>query len=210
MKIGFLGILFFTVLLLCSCSEDDSVMPSYRQDLAELTTDASGRGQQLLLDNGTVFQIENNVSGLVPDTLYRIFALYTMSGNSQVIVEGARSVLSPFPLDRREVNLKTAPVELKALWKSARYINFLVGVKTGGGEQTFGFVNHGIVKVSEGISKLSLELFHDQKTDPLYYTQDTYLSCPIYQYADTLKAGADSVEMKVSTTDGVKIKSFVY
>ena len=210
MKIGILGTLLFTTLLFFSCVEDDAVMPAYRQDLAELTTDGTGRANQLLLDDGSVLKIENNVLGLVPDTLYRILALYTISGSSQVTMEGARSIISPFPADAYEIDLKTAPVELKALWKSARYINFLVGVKTGGENQTFGFVNHGIVKGSGQISKLSLELFHDQKDDPLYYTQDVYLSCPIYQYADTLETGVDSVEIKLNTMNGVQTRSFLY
>ena len=196
-------------LLLCSCEEDHDPMPAYQQRLAELTTDVSGKGVSLSFDDGEVRQIQNSVSGLVSDTVYRILALYIENGNS-VQLQAARSVISPLPIEANKIEIKTDPLELKALWRAPRYINFLVGVHTGGGEHTLGFINHGVESLPNGVNKLKLEVFHDQMDDTSFYTQETYLSCPLYPFAERLTAGKDSVEIKVQTWKGSITQSYLY
>ena len=64
-------------LLFVACEEDEPMTPPYRQEIADLPTDARGEAQQVCLDNGTNLQLETTLSGLRPDTLYRVRVLFT-------------------------------------------------------------------------------------------------------------------------------------
>ena len=199
-------------LMLCACEDHQQALPAYRQDLAELTTDLTGRAYRLSLDDGSVRKIQNTVSGLVPDTVYRILALYLDAEEGKTVtLQGANTVFSPLPVEEDQLeDMKTDPLEVKSLWPCKRYINLLVGIKTGGGQHALGFIDHGLDTTATGTHKLKLELFHDQKGDTQFYTQNAYLSCPIYPYAGSLVEGQDSVELKVNTFKGVITRRFLY
>lgn len=203
-----LGLLFILALTFGSC-EDEHYMPAYTQDLAEMTTNVHGMAKMLIFDDGRKMKIVNQLGGLTPDSLYRIRALYVPTEDG-VELRGAQLVVAPLTLRMDPLLVKTEPVELKAIWGSPRYVNMLLGVKSGGGSQMIGFIENGIVEMADGIKKLSITLFHDQIDDPLYYTQDVYASCPIYPYAYDLVSGRDSVEMIIHTFKGITRKSFLY
>lgn len=201
--------LLFVASLICSSCEDDEILPPYTQDLAELITDAYGEARTLVLDDGRKLPVVNQVGSLTPDTVYRIRAMYVPVEDG-VKLTAAQTTVSPFPVEMDAEHLQTDPVELKSIWGSARYVNMLVGLKTGGSSQMLGFVDGGITVLANGVKKQQIIVFHDQIEDPLYYTQEIYLSCPIYQLADKLERGRDSVEMAIPTFKGVVRKSFLY
>ena len=209
MRSKLLGFLLLASLFSVSC-DDEEVLPAYRQDLVELTTGADGIVNTMFFDDGSSMKVLNKVGGkLTRDSLYRVRALYWVTEEG-VELQSAQVLVSSYPVPREYLPLKTDPVELKSSWGSRRYINFLLGIKTGGGKQVFAYVDNGIEVFNNGKKKLKLELYHDQQVDPLYYTEDAYFSCPIYHYEDKLEHGKDSVEFTLCTFDGLKKKSFLY
>ena len=208
MRKSLFALFFLASLAFTSCDEDE-IMPSYTQDLAELFTDAHGNARKLIFDDGREMSVVNHFGNLTPDTIYRIRALYLPSEKG-VQLTAAQSVYSSFPVEIDVNIMQTDPVELKSWWSCPRYINMSLGLKTGGGSQMIGFRDNGIEEFPSGIKKKSITLFHDQIEDPAYYTQDVYLSCPIYHLEDKLKRGRDSVEMIIHTFKGVRKKSFLY
>ena len=202
------GLLFIASLICTSCEEDE-VLPPYTQDLAELVTNAFGEARTLVFDDGRKLPIVNKLGNLTPDSIYRIRAMYVQVENG-VQLTAAQTTVSPFPIEMDEGQVKTDPMELKSIWGSPRYVNMLVGMKTGGGSQMMGFVDKGIEVLPSGIKKQRIVVFHDQTEDPSYYTQDVYLSCPIYHLSNKLEHGRDSVEMIVQTFKGISRKSFPF
>lgn len=208
MRKGLLGLLLTALFAFTSC-EDDEIMPAYTQELVELVTDASGDARKLVFDDGHQLAIMNHVGNLTPDSIYRVRAMYIPTDNGAEL-RAAQLVVSSFPVEMDSAMVQTDPLELKSIWGSPRYVNMLVGVKTGGGSQMMGFVDQGVSTLPGGIRKQHIALFHDQTEDPLYYTENVYLSCPTYHLSDSLIHGRDSVEMVIHTFKGIIRKSFLY
>ena len=202
------GLLFIASLIYTSC-EEDQVLPPYTQDLAELVTNAYGEARTLIFDDGRKLPVVNKLGNLTPDSIYRIRAMYVPVENG-VQLTAAQTTVSSFPIELDAAGMQTDPVELKSIWGSPRYVNMLVGLKTGGGAQMIGFVYNGIEVSADGVKKQHIVVFHDQIEDPTYYTQDIYLSCPVYQLSTELEHGRDSVEMTIHTFKGITRKSFPY
>ncbi len=201
-----LGILFGCT----ACEKDEeSILAAYRQDLAEISTDIVGKTALILRDDGTRLPILNPRGGLTPDSVYRVIALYTETTDG-ALLSGFSSVLSPLPRAFREESVRTDPIGLTAIWHSGRYVNLLLALKTGGGAHYFGFIDRDIVRTHDGKLKARIELYHNQNGNPLYYTREAYISCPVWGYADRLMAGRDSVELSVNTFSGKTTKTFPF
>lgn len=203
----FLGLLGGLVLAACS---EEKVMPAYREDLAELFTDAGGTAAFLRFDDGRERWVSSRLEGLVPDTLYRVQVLYVDEGRAAVL-QGVRKVLSDFPLKGNGgEDFPSDPLSLKSAWLAPRYLNLQVSVKTGGGQQRFAFVERGVQEYPDGKKTLTLELCHEQMGDPLYYTKEVTLSCPLYGYAGSLSGGCDSVKLLLPDFGGRQERTFPY
>ncbi len=202
----FLGFLF--VFAACD-KEEESPLAAYRQDLAEVFTNFVGKTTHLLRDDGTKLSILNPQGGLTPDSAYRVIALYTESPDG-IVIRGLSSVLSPLPREFREESVRTDPLGLTAMWRGGRYVNLRLALKTGGSAHYLGFIDRDIVRTHDGKLKACIELYHSQNNDPLYYTRETYVSCPVWGYAERLQAGRDSVELSVNTFSGKVIKTFLF
>lgn len=202
--------LLLSVGLIVACGDDEHPLPSYRQDLAELRTDNSGVARQLYLDDGTAWVLENPVGSLPADTVMRIYALYEKSEH-KVLLYGAQSVFSPFPEQISADSMRLDPLKVKAVWRNGyRYVNMLLTRSTGGGKQYFAFANSAIRQLSHNVRMWTITLYHYQGDDPMYYSADSYLSCPTFHYADSLRQGIDSVEIIIPTYDGLYRRSFLY
>lgn len=198
------------VFCFAACEEEEQALPPYKQDLAEIYTAHDGRAKSLVFDDGRTRIVYPTIGGFPADTVLRIQVLYEENGENVRLVQAAH-VFSPFPIQMHPDSIKRDPLKVKTAWRtSSRYVNLLITRKTGGKSQTFAFVNKGIQKNSEGKRKWTLELYHDQGADPLYYSEDHYFSCPTHHYADSLQQGIDSVEIIVPTQQGAYRKAFLY
>lgn len=204
-----LWVLLAALCLLSACEEDEEILASYRQDLAEIVTDASGGIVRLLLDDGTALPVLNVKSGFPEDTLMRVFALYT-ENEAGATLNRLSNVLSSLPRTFEETAVRRDPVGLTAIWRGGRYVNLLLALKSGGNSHYFSFVDRGIVPMEGGWQKACIELYHDQNKDPLYYTREVYVSCPLWAYEGKLESGRDSVEFVLRTFEGDFVKTLPY
>lgn len=204
------------VLTLCAfglsaCSGEDDVALSYRQDLSEILTDADGIVRYLVRDDGDTLAITNGAlrAPMTADTAYRVRALYVLDdGGAEVYT--LTQVFSPNPVQMSEGAMRRDPLQLEALWRGGAYVNFLVTYKSGGVTHAAAFVDRGIAACSDGSRLLRLELYHDSNDDPDYYTQQLYMSCPLYRYAGQLTPGRDSIEVTLTTYDGTAVHRLPY
>lgn len=202
-----LKLLFAAALVLpTACSDDDTPIASYHQDLAELLTDATGCATTLVTDAGDTLKITNASvwNGLKTDTVYRVQTLYLLNDGGAELTQAA-SLISPRPYRFDPDSITRDPLTLDAAWRGGRYLNLLVSIKSGGGSHAFSFADCGTDTLATGQRLLHLQLIHRQGNDPLYYTRQAYLSCPLW--ATDLQPG-DSVEIAVTTFDGVVTRRF--
>lgn len=187
-----------------SCEDDeDLVLPPFRFDLCEVTADAQGVITKCQWDDGRVLHASNHYgTSFRPDTLYRVLLGYLLKDN-RVAVQQVLPLLSPHPRPMSSEAVRTDPLRLVGIWTSSRYLNLRVGIPRAGTKtHYFAFVDRGIVTLDNGKRSLQLLLHHDAKGDAPYYMEETYLSCPLYSYADRLRPGVDSVVMVVRTLQG--------
>ncbi len=183
--------------LLFSCSEDSDALQSYRQDLAELRTAPDGVASNLWLDNGTSIRLLNPVRQLTPDSVYRVYALYTLQPEGASLAS-CSLVHSPKPIVVPSEKQTTAPLTVLAAWKSERYANFLLRLKTkAGARHSIGFHIEKAEVSATGRTTLHLRLMHDDQSAPQHYSSETYVSCPLYDIAPV-----DTVKIMVNTFDG--------
>lgn len=195
-----------------SCSDDDGeTAPPYVTTLGELLTGAGGKAVTFIPDGYTPRNVTSTHSGLAADSLYRVMvrALYTEENN--VHLQQVAAVLSPMPRHIAEEKQKCDPVEVLALWGSGRYVNMRLALHTATEPHAFAFIEKGIEELPDGTRCLRLHLYHDRGNNPEYYTRETHLSCPIYQYADVsrpeeqrLRKGQDSVYFTITTYHGAQ------
>ena len=202
------SILVFT---LAACSDDDGEpLAADVRTLAEVTTDASGQAATVTPDGGSALRVTNKVSGLVRDSLYRVQALILPDNEGGAAVRQLAAVLSPFPREVAEDKRRYDPVDVLALWSTGRYVNMRLALRTATEPHAFTFVEEGTDNLPDGTRRLRLHLYHDRGGNPEYYTRETYLSCPLFHYADVLRAGTDSVYFTVTTYAGERTLRICY
>lgn len=197
------------MVLSVSCGDDEEILAAYRQDLVEVVTDGTGAAAELLLDDGTRLSFARRRQGYVPDTVYRMRALYTLQDGT-ADVSALVPVLSPLPHAYAPQAVRTDPVGVSALWRGGRYVNFRLDIKTAGGAHYFGFIDRGCRQNAAGGLTQQVELLHNQNADPLHYTREVWLSCPLFGFAESLRPGEDSVEVTVRTFSEQTRRSFLY
>lgn len=195
--------------LLSACSDDASPMPSYREDLVCLHTDATGVIGEMRCDDGQTYRVSNVKGGLRPDSTYRALALFTHeSGSDAVWLTDYATLLAPEPR-RFQGSVKRDPLSVVACWKSGEYVNLRLQVKGSNGvAHYFGFHEADVRTNPAGGKTLGIQLVHNQNNDPLYYSRETYLSLPLDSYADRYVSPADSIELTVATFSGDYVNRF--
>lgn len=198
-----MGVIVSSSSLLASCSDsDDDPVADYVENLGELLTGNDGVATHFRLDDGTVYEVVNNLSNLAPDSLYRVVGLYVLDNARRVRFSSLSQITSPRPVFMSSERVKEDLLDLVSAWKKPRYFNFVLRLKTGGNSHYLGFVDHGIEQRTSGQRVWHLSLYHDQNDDPLYYSREVYASCPLYHKADSLLPGRDSVYFSLQTFEG--------
>ena len=195
--------------LLASCSDNASPMPSYREDLVCLHTDASGVIGEMRCDDGQTYRVSNVKGGLRPDSTYRALALFTHeAGSDAVWLTDYASILAPRPMKFRN-NVVRDPLSVVSCWKSGGYVNLRLQLKgTNGVAHYFGFHEADEHTNPAGGKTVSIQLIHHQNQDPLYYTRELYLSLPLDSYVENHTGPTDSIEVNVVTFSGDYVRRF--
>lgn len=204
---------FVAVLLTAiSCSDDEKTMAPYVEELACLVTDANGQAVSFISDNGATYGLSNTVSGLRPDSTYRVLALFTKDTVQHTVwlTDYAR-VLAPEPAAYKAQAAVYDPVGITSVWKGGGYVNLHLALKaTYSGTHYFGFNLLNTTTSPSGVRTAHVKLIHSQNNDPLYYTREGYLSMPLSKLSQNFSAGTDSVSLAVETFDGEKKYKFAF
>jgi hypothetical protein len=197
----------FSVLSL-SCSDDDGgIAPSLRSEFVCAHTDASGCVSSVVTDDGEAYAVGQTIRTNVADTVYRCVCTYELDGERNASVYSLSHIYSKFPYPKDSFEkLPDAPLVLQSVWKSGGYVNFILGVlTTGNGEHAYAFCEECVEVDAEGVKTLKVSLLHERPAeDEESYTQDVYLSMPVYGYAGRF----DSISVSVPTYQGKK--TFVF
>ena len=188
-------------LAVTSCSSDDEAhMPNYIVDLVEIDTNKDTLVTVIRTDNGTTYNVTQTIVASTPDTTYRCFCSYAVS-DKQLTIYSLSLIFSEFPIKAEEFKLRpTDPVKFVSCWKSGRYLNLKIGVKTTDTDyHKYAFSEDSII--TKGTSKtVFFTLLHQRPdNDNESYTKDTYLSIPISSYTD-----CDSFAISVNTYEGLR------
>lgn len=198
-------------IVLTACSEDEAIAPAYREDMAELLTDAAGAPAWLVPDGGDTLRIVSGgrLSGMEPNQVCRVRALYVLTAGGAAVSDVVR-VLTPVPRHYAVAQIVTDPVRVVAVWRGGRYLNFRLSVPTSGGGQVFGVADEGTTLLPSGGRLLRLVLIHDQGNDGDYYSREVYLSAQLSGYTGTLIPGRDSIEVRIRTYGDDFVRRYPY
>lgn len=186
----------------CSNDEADDILADYKYVLCEVTTDANRHLATLRYDDGSERTITTDAEASTPDSLYRVEALVLEDPDGQHVALGGLSpVISPLPRIYLPQQQKRDPVDVVTLWRTPRYVNMRLAIPRGGSPHGIGFSDDGCVQHANGSRTRCISLFHDQNGDPAHYRAEYLLSCPVYQYADELTQGRDSIRFVIYTSD---------
>lgn len=211
--------LLSVVTLLSSCSDDDGeVYPRLRVDFYDVIIDGDSTATSIILDDGRTYAVSNSNSlhSTVCDTVIRCYGTIEIGGDSSTAtVYSVGSVRCSTPshmsnYGKINYNDTFKPVDVISLYKARSYINVLLTTKVSGNvEHALDFINDGIS--NDGNARvLHLRLLHwhpDFETEA--YSQKQYMSIPLDSSFYEEGEDFDSVEVKITTYDGVKTYMFV-
>lgn len=203
-------LLLLCIFMVTGCSDDDSRLPSYHQELCEILTDSKGNATVLRSDDGKEHVITNPLTKLVPDSLYRVLAFITEEKDG-VMLRSVSPIASPLPFRYAPSQLHTDPVEVITVWKVDRYLNLRLAVnRSNETPHTIGFADKGIKKNENGTRTQLLQLHYDSHSDGQYFRYETNISCPLYPLAPVLRKDIDSVRITINTNEGPFVMTTLY
>jgi hypothetical protein len=216
----YLGILFFSLLLLASCDKDnydtgDGELSYLRADFVEAHTSAASQVTYAITDDGDTIDFNPYISSkwaLTADTLYRALLYYSRADDGTVTpMNLSRITVLRAASTNRPDTVKTDPVKFESAWLSTNrhYLNIGMSLMTGTSDgidakQIIGMFCTSVIEKSDGTNEYRLLLYHSQNGVPEYYSSRTYISVPI----SSLKTG-DVVRISVYSYNGLMDKAFV-
>lgn len=203
-------LLLLCIFMVAGCSDDDSPLPPYRQELCEILTDSQGNATILRYDDGEEHPITNPQTNLVPDSIYRALALVEEEADG-LTLHGLSAVAAPMPRRYVPSELHTDPVEVVTAWKVERYLNLRLAVnRSNETPHSLGFADKGILKNDNGTCTQLLQLLYDNHNDGQYFRYETNVSCPLYSLTSDLRKGIDSIRITVNTYEGTFAMTTLY
>lgn len=178
-----------------ACKEDAKDYPPVLTDFADVAIGTGGVLMSFATDDGTLRDVsQQGISANIEDTVVRGVVTYTIDGAATTLY-GLQPVFAEdaLPLDSFK-NVAYDPVSISSLWKTPRYVNMILGIKTSGVEKS-----HAFAFCQDSIGHVSL-LHARSDRDNESYTERVYMSLPIYNnmYA------RDSLTLRINTYDGMR------
>lgn len=199
---------FFCMLFLGACKEDEYVYPDVITTFIDASTDENGTLLQLITDKGESLQILNRdgLDGLTPDSIYRTISIYEPEeadeqGHVSALLYSCQLIIAvkPVPVEKLPEGIaKTDPLDIQSVWKSGNYINLILLPLAKEKSHIFHFIEDGISANEDGSRTLHLTLYHDQNGDYEAFTRKSYLSIPLWAYSGQLHSG-DKVIVRINT-----------
>jgi len=189
------------VMLSCDDDEEDP-MPPLRMEFVEVFTNGKSIVDYILTDEGERLSPSSTISASRPDTTYRCVCQYALE-NGKCNVYDLRSIYSKKPVRLAESDtLWTDPLNVNSVWKTSRYVNMSLALLTNGrGSHVYSFTEDTVMTGTEGHRTVYCTVTHRRIQDPESYTQNVYLSMPLYEYVDS---AMDSVAVSINTYKGLR------
>ena len=208
-------LLLLCMLTLEGCKEEEYVYPDVLTEFINIRTDHSGTLKELITDQGKVLSVQprEGLSGLTPDSIYRTVSVYQLQESTEgneVYLYSSQLILAalPRPADQFEP-IKTDPLNIRSIWKSGEYINFILLPMVKEKSHAFHFIDQGITETN-GKRTLNLTIYHDRNNDEEAFTREVYLSIPLWGYRNVLEKG-DQIVVQINTyEEGMITRSFTY
>ena len=207
-----------TLVLCCSCGEEDYTYPNVYTTFACLHTDGQGSGVLLRGDEGQSWHIADayQPQGLVQDSVYRVISQFdqapdTQSADSIIRPYTLLAAISSIPVPESDIEeMHIDPVSIQSIWKSGNYLNLILLVREKNKRHGLAFVENALEVSPDGQHKLVLTLFHDRRDDIEGFDRKYYLSVPLFPYQSLLQKG-DTILFKINTyKEGMTSRTFTY
>lgn len=213
------SLLLLEVFVLFACKDDDAYKyPPVRLEFITAESGSNGRLRTIVTDGlGRLPVVEDLThTQMQADSLTRFISNYELLPQAEgVRIYALSRVLSVRPLPPSAPNfahgIKTDPVEVQSLWMGKDYLNAALLVKGQSFKHYYHFVEESVtIDAATGRKVVKLLLYHDVNGDFPAYTRRTYISIPLWQYADGAEEGA-VIRFRLYTNGGeVKTYTFDY
>ena len=188
--------LLLAATLAAACADDEATWPAVRTDMGWLATSPEGTAERFCPDGGDTLDVAGRMSGLRPDTTYRVMATHTAAPGPTTLTRVEMALVAA---PRTYAHEKTDPVEAVSTWAGGGCINLRLAVRTRNeGTHYFGCIDRGVTRWPDGRQTLRLGLYHDQGSDPASFSRTLYVSFDLAPYAASLRAG-DTVRVELPT-----------
>lgn len=213
------SLLLLGVLGVFACKDDDAyTYPPVRLEFITAESGSDGRLQTIVTDRSGRLPIVDDLTHtrIKPDSLTRFISNYEQLPQTQgVRIYAISRVLSVRPLPPTAPNfahgIKTDPLEVQSIWMGQDYLNVVLLVKGQSFKHFYHFVEESVTTDAEtGCKCVKLLLYHDANNDYRAYTRRSYISIPLWQYADETEKGI-VIQFRLYTNAGeVETYSFDY
>mgnify|MGYP002620849070 CR=1 FL=1 len=175
----------FGLMLLASCQDDSYQFPSAVREFFVAYLAADSTVNAIETDEGLRFNVVENRTSFkgTPDSLARCIGYYEQTDGG-VRLYSAKEVLSTLPGTIAEFDaVINDPVEVVSIWQAPSYLNMRLGVRHGGEEHEFDFVQDSLrLTVNGGRTDIWFSLYHDAHGDTQAFTDFVYGSLPLATY----------------------------
>lgn len=203
----------FTLLLLNSCSKDNSVYPSVQLQFVTAHTDSNKQLVDFTTDHNRTYTVSYDRSSTAypASSTFRLVANYELSAagkDTTAIIYASAAAISSAPqtTDKFKDGIKNDPAQVLSIWQGRNYLNIVLNVLSQSKNHSFAFIEQSATTDADGRRHINILLYHNSNNDIQAYTQRAYLSIPLSQYAGTDGKGA-IITFSLYTNDG-SLKSY--
>lgn len=173
------------MVLLASCQEDNYQFPSATRDFFVVYLAADSTVNAIETDEGLRFNVVENRTDFkgTPDSLARCIGYYEQVDGG-VRLYSAKEVVSVIPgIATKFDAIVKDPVQVVSIWQAPAYLNMRLGLRHGGEEHEFDFVQDSLrLAVNGGHTDIWFSLYHDAHGDTQAFTDFIYGSLPLSTY----------------------------
>ena len=190
---------------LASCDSDDKrEIPFAVSGFFTAYTNVNSHIYKVTDDMGRTYNVFEDNTELTPNTSVRIIATIEAQDGDTMITSKLFPLSEIATLDSKvqsELKVKD-PVVLKSIYLGGGYLNVHLGVKVKNENSS-----HNILYTrSNGKKNLIFTLYHNSHNDDPIYTQNAYLSIPVWLHIHK----NDTVTFRYKSFEGDRVEKFIY
>lgn len=179
------------LLLMAACGEDEYYYPPVKFEFVTVVAGEDGRIQTLIPDKGEPLPVSEDLTGstISPNTSGRALSNYEVLSEGKVAtakIYSLQGLIIPEIVSKDKPEFKGEgddPVEMVSIWMGRNYLNMILNLNvTTAKGHVFGIVEDISKLASDGV--ITIQLYHDARSDIGFYDRRGYISIPLLAYAD--------------------------